>query len=378
MAEWRAYCTASGDVLRIPEGLRGNHYVPRPIMQALIDALFIQNRGRRSSFCLKMRRLVGLRAVVVVAALLGSASAIEAQTSITLAWDANTEPDVAGYAVSYGNQSGVYPTLVDVGNATSMPFTPSAGVVYYFAVRAYNSANPRMYSPFSAEVSYGLPGNRPPTLVRPANQTSVEKASVSLQVVGSDPEGSTLTYSATGLPPALTVNPATGLISGTLAAGSAGTYSVTASVSDGALTDSKTFTWTVTKPLLRVKQASLQFKATKKAESAILTGVTPAKLVRVLAVKNLAWSATSDQPWLRVTNGAGNGNGWFRVKIVNPDNVIGGSTFLTATITVTSQTPDVAAVTIPVTLTITQKQPAAAGPVGQSTCRRKATPSRAR
>ena len=201
--------------------------------------------------------------------------------------------------------------------------------------------------------------------MRPANQTSAENSSLSLQLVGSDPEGSALTYSATGLPPALAVNPATGLISGTLAAGSAGTYSVTASVSDGALTDSKMFTWTVTKPLLRIKQASLQFKATKKAESALLTRVTPAKLVWVLAVKNLAWSATSDQPWLRVKNGAGKGNGWFRVKIVNPDNVIGGSTFLTGTITVASQTPDVAPVTIPVTLTITQKQPAAAGPVGQ-------------
>ena len=86
----------------------------------------------------------------------------------------------------------------------------------------------------------------PPTLTQPANQTSAENASVSLQLVGSDPDGDTLAYSATGLPPALGVNAATGLISGTLTFSSAGTYTVTAAVSDGSVTSTKTFTWTVT------------------------------------------------------------------------------------------------------------------------------------
>src|SRR5439155_2790583 len=87
--------------------------------------------------------------------------------------------------------------------------------------------------------------NRAPTLTAPANQTSAETATVSLQLVASDPDGTALTYSATGLPPALTISAATGLISGTLPAASAGTYSVTATVSDGLLSNSKTFTWTV-------------------------------------------------------------------------------------------------------------------------------------
>jgi hypothetical protein len=88
--------------------------------------------------------------------------------------------------------------------------------------------------------------NTPPTLTQPANQTSAANTSVSLALVGSDPDGDALTYSATGLPPVLTVNAATGLISGTLTTTSAGTYSVTATVSDGSLTNSKTFSWTVT------------------------------------------------------------------------------------------------------------------------------------
>ena len=88
--------------------------------------------------------------------------------------------------------------------------------------------------------------NRAPTLTAPANQTSAENATVSLQLVASDPDGGALTYSATGLPPSLTVNAATGLITGTLSFTSAGTYSVTATASDGSLSNSQTFTWTVT------------------------------------------------------------------------------------------------------------------------------------
>ena len=44
----------------------------------------------------------------------------------------------------------------------------------------------------------------------------------------------------------MSVNPTTGVIAGTLTSTSAGTYTVTATASDGSLTNSKTFTWTVT------------------------------------------------------------------------------------------------------------------------------------
>jgi Putative Ig domain len=67
-----------------------------------------------------------------------------------------------------------------------------------------------------------------------------------LQLAASDPDGDVLTYAATGLPPSLTVNGTTGLMSGTLSIASAGTYSVTATASDGTLSRNKTFTWTVT------------------------------------------------------------------------------------------------------------------------------------
>jgi hypothetical protein len=88
--------------------------------------------------------------------------------------------------------------------------------------------------------------NRAPTMTPMANQTTREGASVSLPLTGSDLDGDALTYGVTGLPASLTVNPTTGVIAGTLPFTSAGSYSVTATASDGRLTSSQTFTWTVT------------------------------------------------------------------------------------------------------------------------------------
>src|SRR5262249_34465796 len=50
----------------------------------------------------------------------------------------------------------------------------------------------------------------------------------------------------TGLPTGLSINPATGLISGTLGGATPGTYTVTVTASDGSNATSQTFTWTVT------------------------------------------------------------------------------------------------------------------------------------
>ena len=43
--------------------------------------------------------------------------------------------------------------------------------------------------------------NRAPVLTAIANQTSAENAAITLAVAASDPDGTALTYSATGLPP---------------------------------------------------------------------------------------------------------------------------------------------------------------------------------
>jgi hypothetical protein len=104
--------------------------------------------------------LTGLATLFCVLASVGAASA----QSMTLAWDANTEPDLAGYRVHYGTVSGSPTTTVDVGNVTQRQFSGlQAGVTYYFRVTAYNTSNDE--SAPSAEVSHTPPaGPVVPTL----------------------------------------------------------------------------------------------------------------------------------------------------------------------------------------------------------------------
>lgn len=78
----------------------------------------------------------------------------------------------------------------------------------------------------------------------PTQQTRPDSA-VTLSIRASDEAGDPLTYSATGLPPGLSIDPATGVISGTTAAAT-GSYDVAVTVSDptGA-SASISFTWRV-------------------------------------------------------------------------------------------------------------------------------------
>jgi hypothetical protein len=71
---------------------------------------------------------------------------------VTLTWEPNSEPDLAGYQVYYGTSSGIYTDSIDVGNTNA--YTVSGleeGLIYYFAVTAYNYSGDE--SSFSNEVN---------------------------------------------------------------------------------------------------------------------------------------------------------------------------------------------------------------------------------
>jgi hypothetical protein len=68
-----------------------------------------------------------------------------------------------------------------------------------------------------------LPANDPPVVTNPGGQFGVEGDNVTLQIDATDADPCTgLTYSATGLPPSLTIDPNSGLITGTLDVGTGG------------------------------------------------------------------------------------------------------------------------------------------------------------
>ena len=81
-------------------------------------------------------------------------------------------------------------------------------------------------------------------------QQNSEGDSVNLPVAASSSAGPTLSYSASNLPAGLSIDPATGIISGIIANGAAtggdegqGDYLVTVTVSDGTYSQNSTFAW---------------------------------------------------------------------------------------------------------------------------------------
>ena len=80
----------------------------------------------------------------------GGSSSVTAGTegTISLAWDANIETDLAGYKLHYGTASGVYDHSVDVGNVTTYTLTGlTKGQTYYIVATAYDtSINESVYS----------------------------------------------------------------------------------------------------------------------------------------------------------------------------------------------------------------------------------------
>ena len=103
-------------------------------------------------------RIVG--GLIGIGLLLGLPAAATAG-SVSLAWDPNTETDLAGYQLYYGQSSGNYQFTVDVGNQTTYTLSGLAdGQTYYFAVTAYDTSGNE--SNFSSEVSTTIPGTPPP------------------------------------------------------------------------------------------------------------------------------------------------------------------------------------------------------------------------
>ena len=88
--------------------------------------------------------------------LLGLAMIVSVDTGhsaqVSLAWDRNTETDIAGYRVYYGTASRAYNWFVDVGNTTTFTVTGlTDGATYYFAATAYDTSH--LESTYSVEAS---------------------------------------------------------------------------------------------------------------------------------------------------------------------------------------------------------------------------------
>lgn len=161
---------------------------------------------------------------------------------------AETATDVwpaGGWVDSSGAENGDKCAWISSGQGASQNISLTTGT---FAVQS-TWANDYNGGSGGCEVSHAIVGNgggtNTVTVTSPGNQTSTVGTATSLQIHASDSaSGQTLTYSVTGLPPGLSINGSTGLISGTPTTSGTYTTTVTAKDATGA-SGSATMTWTV-------------------------------------------------------------------------------------------------------------------------------------
>ncbi len=128
-----------------------------------------------------MVRRIGLGASWLVCSLvLATVSlATAGSSSVTLAWDPSPGPDIVGYTIYLGTNSGNYSTSVYVGNATSATLSNLvAGATYFFAATATDSSG--LESEFSNEVSYTVPTVVVPPIPLSIQISSAASSSVNL------------------------------------------------------------------------------------------------------------------------------------------------------------------------------------------------------
>jgi hypothetical protein len=109
----------------------------------------------RTSPPTRVLRLLSI-ALIVVASITLPAEALQ---SVVLAWNPSPAPDIAGYRLYYGTQSGGYEQMILVTQGTSAAVSGlREGQTYFFAVTAFDASDSESLP--SNEVSYTVPEPR--------------------------------------------------------------------------------------------------------------------------------------------------------------------------------------------------------------------------
>jgi Putative Ig domain/Protein-glutamine gamma-glutamyltransferase len=175
----------------------------------------------------------------------------------------------------------------------------------------------------------------PVTVTSPDDQTSSEGDSVSLQIDANATSG-TLAYAASGLPAGLSIDPGTGEITGTVAAGAAdaGWYFVTVVVSNGTSTASTAFYWSVSGSVSITTpddQDSSEGDSVSLSVSASTTGMGSLSYAAFGLPAGLSIDPATGDITGTIAGGAAD-IGWFTPSIVVSDGTSSSSTTFTWTV----------------------------------------------
>ena len=147
----------------------------------------------------------------------------------------------------------------DKGDAVAVEVTPSDGIASGTSATAQATVA-NTAAAFSQDLQ---------------DRTDDEVGVVSLSAGATDADSDTLTYDATNLPPGLSINTGTGLISGTVSAtaASGSPYAVSVTATDGTTPATDSFTWTITHPNQppTVTSASIDQSAPRTSDTLTVT-----------------------------------------------------------------------------------------------------------
>ncbi|MCL4849237.1 MAG: IPT/TIG domain-containing protein [Acidobacteria bacterium] len=264
-----------------------------------------------------------------------------AANTVTLAWDANTEPDLQGYRIHYGTGAGIYSNTLDVGNVTTAQVTNlQPGQRYYFAVVAYNTAG--LTSPLSAEVNALVPAPAP-TVTAVSPTSGPIQGGTAITVTGTNfRAGATVTIGGVVAQNVVVVNQTT-ISAVTGATSTPGTFEVRVTNSDGT-SAGLTQGFAYTSPVLAVTAIQPASGLTTGGTAVTITGANfvAGATVRFGTTTVPASSVTVLDPTTIVTVTPARSAGTVSVRVTNPN---GQYATLTNAFTYVSGAPTISGVT---------------------------------
>ncbi len=283
----------------------------------------MKRQGKAVASILTKRLFKFLHSIFLVAPILFSLTASNGYPAqVTLAWDASTDPKIVGYKIHYGNSSGSYQTVIDVGNIATYTISNLLdGTPYYFVATDYNTSG--IESGYSNEVVFNPPPACTYSILPVAQSFNSSGGPGTVSVAAQT--GCTWTDNSNA-PWLIITSNSTGTGSGTVY------YSASANSGSG----SRIGTLTIAGKSFTVNQAGVSncsYSISPTSSSFSASGGTGS--VSVNSASGCSWTAVSNASWITILSGAsGSGNGAASYSLAANT----GTTTRSGSMTVASQT----------------------------------------